>query len=394
MPRPSIVRTRVSTGVQQLTKTYDDGHVVVRYLVRVRRDRTMTRVGTFTTQRTAETAYRRALTQLESGDYVAKKARQTPFLDVAQHWLTHHPGTWQPRTLATNTDIVDHRLASLHRKPISAVTYEVVTRVLSGWTNDGLAFATRKRSYAVLKAVLADAQRRDLISRNPCDKVKWKDEAPPPEVTLKIPSVEDVERLINQMSDPWSLLVELAAYSGLRAGELAGLQVRHIDTAARSVRVEQTVVDLNGVLSIGKPKSKAGYRTVTDLDPDLCRLLAVHLAGKRSSDFAFGGRDDEGKARPHSHRNFAARFFQPAVKALGLSMRFHDLRHFNASLLFDEGLSPLEVAHRLGHHDGAFTLRTYGHLFAKEDEGLGQRVAARRSEARTTSGERHLRSVV
>lgn len=71
-------------------------------------------------------------------------------------------------------------------------------------------------------------------------------------------------------------------------------------------------------------------------------------------------------------------------------MRFHDLRHYNASLLFDEGLSPLEVAHRLGHHDGAFTLRTYGHLFAKEDSGLGLRIAARRLAAQSA---RHLRAV-
>ena len=67
-------------------------------------------------------------------------------------------------------------------------------------------------------------------------------------------------------------------------------------------------------------------------------------------------------------------------------MRFHDLRHFNASMLFDEGLMPLEVAARLGHHDGTFTLRTYGHLFARDDAGLGSRLAPRRAAARKASG--------
>ena len=108
----------------------------------------------------------------------------------------------------------------------------------------------------------------------------------------------------------------------------------------------------------------------------------MHLAGKRSNDYVFGGHDEAGKPRPHSHRNFAKRVFRPACTALGLSIRFHDLRHFNASVLFDEGLMPLEVAARLGHHDGAFTLRTYGHLFAHEDAGLGGRIAARRAAAR------------
>jgi integrase len=372
--------------VQQLTKTYGDGRVAVRYLARVRKDGTLTRIGTFTTQKAAEAAYRRALTQLESGNYVEKKARKTPFLDVANHWLAPHPGTWAPRTLATNKDIVDRRLKALHKLPISAVTYEVVTRTLSGWTNDGLAHGTRKRSYAVLKAVLADAERRDLISRNPCHKVKWKDETPPPEARLHIPSPTDVERLIVATPAPWALLVELAAYSGLRAGELAGLQVRHLNTTARTVRVEQTVADLDGALTLGKPKSHAGYRTVGDLDDDLCQRLAVHLVGKRSNDFVFGGWDDDGKPRPHSHNNFYARQFQPTARKLGLSVRFHDLRHYYASLLFDLGLTPLEVAARLGHHDGAFTLRTYGHLFAKDDTGLGKRIADRRAAARKASG--------
>ena len=159
--------------------------------------------------------------------------------------------------------------------------------------------------------MLADAHRRDLISRDPCDKVKWKDEAPPPEISLKVPSPTDVERLIAKTAEPWCLLVELAAYSGLGAGELTGLQARHIDAVARSVRVEQIIMDLDGVLLIGKPRSKAGYRTVTDLDPDLCGRLAAHLVGKRSTKFVFGGRDDDGKPRPYSHRNFAVREFSP-----------------------------------------------------------------------------------
>ena len=116
-----------------------------------------------------------------------------------------------------------------------------------------------------------------------------------------------MERLIATLDEACSLLVELAAYSGLRAGEIAGLQVRHLDTSQRSVRVQQTVVDLNGVLSLGPPKSKAGYRIVTDLDPDLCKRLAAHVVGKRSSDLVFGSRDDT-RSKPFSGRR---RVFRP-----------------------------------------------------------------------------------
>jgi len=68
--------------------------------------------------------------------------------------------------------------------------------------------------------------------------------------------------------------------------------------------------------------------------------------------------------------------------ALGLDIRFHALRHFNASLLIDAGLTPVEVAARLGHSSPAFTLNTYAHLFKKESTGLGDLIAQRRAQAR------------
>lgn len=120
---------------------------------------------------------------------------------------------------------------------------------LVAWTNDGLAHGTRKRSYAVLRAVLADAVRRDLIPRSPCDKIKWLDESAPMKEVMVVPQPEDVERLVAALDEPWSLLVEVAAYTGLRAGEIAGFQVRHVNATQRSIRVQQTITDLDGVLS-------------------------------------------------------------------------------------------------------------------------------------------------
>ena len=84
------------------------------------------------------------------------------------------------------------------------------------------------------------------------------------------------------------------------------------------------------------------------------------------------------------HGNFYRRVFVPAAKEAGLpGLRFHDLRHFYASLLIsDPHLTPLDVAKRMGHADATMVLRVYGHLFDKSGEGLGDRVEARRAAAR------------
>ena len=49
---------------------------------------------------------------------------------------------------------------------------------------------------------------------------------------------------------------------------------------------------------------------------------------------------------------------------------WHQLRHHHASLLIAAGLSPVAVAHRLGHKDATETLQTYAHLWPNDDERM------------------------
>jgi hypothetical protein len=76
---------------------------------------------------------------------------------------------------------------------------------------------------------LDEAVHQGYIAINPCTKLPAIKSG---KAKIKPPEQEDVERLILALPMPWSLLVELAAYSGLRAGDLAGLRVRHLERAA------------------------------------------------------------------------------------------------------------------------------------------------------------------
>jgi integrase len=72
-------------------------------------------------------------------------------------------------------------------------------------------------------------------------------------------------------------LVLVAAFGGLRWGELAGLRRKRIDLEADTVTVAEQLVEVNGTFSIGPPKSAAGRRTVT-LPAAMVAALAEHLA--------------------------------------------------------------------------------------------------------------------
>ena len=75
---------------------------------------------------------------------------------------------------------------------------------------------------------------------------------------------------------------------------------------------------------------------------------------------------------PLRRSNFRRRVWLPAVReSVGEPLRFHDLRHFHATLLIAEGVHPKVIQHRLGHTSVTVTLDVYGHLF----EGIDQAAA-------------------
>ena len=67
--------------------------------------------------------------------------------------------------------------------------------------------------------------------------------------------------------------------------------------------------------------------------------------------------------------------FDPACRAVSLpsgrtkgGVGAHDLRHYFASMCIGAGMSPVEVARRLGHADPTLVLRTYAHMWERNDD--------------------------
>src|SRR4029078_8892960 len=75
----------------------------------------------------------------------------------------------------------------------------------------------------------------------------------------------------------WQALILLAAYSGLRWGELAGLRRRYLDPLHKTVRVVEQCPEVNGHFVWGPPKTSAGTRIVV-LPSFVCDVMVEHLA--------------------------------------------------------------------------------------------------------------------
>ena len=76
----------------------------------------------------------------------------------------------------------------------------------------------------------------------------------------------------------YRVLVLVAAYGGLRVGELGGLRRGRVDLLRGMVEVAEIVAEVGGVLRFGPPKTRAGRRSV-GLPRAVADELAAHLAG-------------------------------------------------------------------------------------------------------------------
>jgi integrase len=137
--------------------------------------------------------------------------------------------------------------------------------------------------------------------------------------------------------------------------------------------VTETLVDLNGKLTFGPPKTKNGRRTVP-LPRRIVRELERHMqahAGPDADALVFTNT----KGAPRRRAGFRRNWWQAAVRKAGLApLSFHQLRHTFVSLWVAVGANVKEVSMRAGHSSVAFTLDRYGHLYQDQDDAIADRL--------------------
>ena len=165
----------------------------------------------------------------------------------------------------------------------------------------------------------------------------------------------------------------LAITTGLRQGELLGLQWDDVDFDGAALHVRHTLHELNGRLWIGEPKTRRARRQV-DLPTIAIAALQDHQERMLIEGHPHGLVFRDTRRGPLRKSNLVRRSFLPLLKRAGLpAIRFHDLRHTAATLLLAQGVHPKIVQERLGHSQISLTLDTYSHVLP----GMGREAASK-----------------
>ncbi|MEK6804379.1 MAG: site-specific integrase, partial [Nitrospirota bacterium] len=153
-----------------------------------------------------------------------------------------------------------------------------------------------------------------------------------------------------------------AARTGLRMGELLALQWPDVDWQGRFIEVRRNFTHWR----LTTPKSGESRRV--DMSRELAQTLKDLLLERQIDAGATGTEvplwvfpsEKGGLLHPHNLRDRV--FYGLLTKAKLRRVRFHDLRHSFASLLLQNGESPVYVKEQMGHSSIQVTVDCYGHL--------------------------------
>ena len=341
----------------------------------------------FETKGDAEAWLRSPTFEVESSSD-ADEARMPTFREYGDEWL--------PARRARGKAPLKPRTRDHYRKLLDAYLYptfgdllldEITPTKVDRWhaTLDARTATMNAHAYSLLRAVMATAVRQDRIVANPC-RIEGAGQAERVHEPVMLTAAEVLD-LRDAMPARYRAMVLLAAFCGLRFGELTELRRGDVDLEHGRVKVRRGVVKVGHDFVVGVPKSRAGRRDVEVpevLVPDIEEHLTKWVEDPADA-LLFPARHG-GWMSPSS---LYKPFYRARVTIGHPDLRWHDLRHVAATLgagVTGVGLADLQAA--LGHSTVTAAMR-YQH--ATDDrkrliaDGIGE-VIEIESRRRTASG--------
>ncbi|EFP57848.1 site-specific recombinase, phage integrase family [Dermacoccus sp. Ellin185] len=328
--------------------------------VRWRDDAGRQRSRQFSLKRDAEAHATEIRTRLESGTLTLTQREKATVGDAYASWVLAHP-EWAASTRERNASVWKNHVAPRW----SEVRLSKVTRAeVQRWIDElPGAQATRKKALSVLSGPLQLAVQDRWIARSPIADIRvGRREVPKRRRYLQWDQVQALEEAAAELGgSTWpqaTAVIRTLAITGIRFGELAGLQRHDLDTRTRDLHIERSFTEVNGTLvesppKNGNPRTIRVPRHVMDLLEPLCVDL---------NDQAHIFRSPKGQIL--RNRSVRRGWFDAAAAKIGVpDLTPHSLRHTAASIAISSGASALQVRNMLGHASASITLDTYSDLF-------------------------------
>lgn len=230
----------------------------------------------------------------------------------------------------------------------------------------GLSAKTVIHIHRVLRKALFDAEKMQLISKNAADMVDL------PKIKKYKANVYD-ENQVKELLQAAKLTemyipILLAVGLGLRLGEVFGLKWQDIDFPNKSIVVKRALSLIKKELVFHEPKTEKSNRIIIASDMIINELTIIKekqennmvILGESYNNLDLVNCYNDGS--PINPSNFTHKFADFLLRNKMPHIRFHDLRHTNATLMLKKNIAPKVAAERLGHSTISITLDLYSHV--------------------------------
>jgi integrase len=312
----------------------------------------------FKTKAAAEAHLAEQVTGINRGTYVSSR-KKILLADYAESWqndqLHQRASSREQITARFRLNIVP----SLGSKTLDNIQRSDVQAAVGDWAQS-LAPSTVKVAYGYLAAMFKAAVLDGHIPKTPCVGIKL----PKVEQVTIIPlGSETVQALADGIWKPYRPMVVFCAATGLRSSELRGLTWDRVDFGNAMISIDRQLIGNNSSNpSWGPPKTASSRRRIHIGEHSVQILKDLQKGPQGVGGIIF---HSAGRAITRHTAGEAWRHIRVIVPGAGTG--WHELRHYHASQLIAGGMSPVAVAHRLGHKDATETLKTYAHLWPDDD---------------------------
>lgn len=286
------------------------------------------------------------------GKYVDPKSRKVTVDEWCEKWLAGY-GSNRPSTVRQARVHLARIRKEFGPLPLSAVKPSSVRSWLARLQKEGRQPSYVFALHARLSQVMTDAVHDGLLTSNPCSRRTSPGTGKP---RPYVATTEQVWLLYDAFEERYRTAVLLGAFAGLRVGEICGLRRADVDHEAREIRP--------AVQYPAEPLKTEMSREAVPIPDALLKVLPRPVVGGPVTVLAH----DDGQQVSTWAIERQIRAVRSDVEGLPEGFRFHDLRHYFASLLIASGADVKVVQHRLRHSSAKTTLDTYGHLWPDSDE--------------------------
>lgn len=325
--------------------------------------------GGFKTKKAAQEALNEIVYEVNKGVYVIDT--NSTVQELSLEWYENNKHKWVNTTadvtFRTVNRWINPHLGTFKVRELTPIHGHRFVKTLM----ENLADSTARKVFSLANQILNYAVDMDVISKNPFAKVPQ----PVDRSAEKTPwTFEEIKTFLKHslISLPFCHnVVTIAAFTGMRKGEIFGLRKQDVDFEKKIINVKQSIHETSSHgIEIGGPKTKTSKRPIA-VDDNVIKAIKSQLRrnselklamgpGYKDNDLIFC-RDDGQPYRPSSIN----RPFNRLTKKAGVpQIRFHDLRHTHATLLLELGVNPKLIAERLGHSNVKTTLNIYSHVTA------------------------------